>query len=71
MYYITIYLTFILTYTKSWLPPINTLIDFPQDGHLGQSMLKDINPKKSKRAFIFHRRFSLILLPHRTLTLNF
>jgi hypothetical protein len=45
MYYITIYFTFILTFTKSWLPPINNLIDFPEDGILVQSMLKDINLK--------------------------
>jgi hypothetical protein len=42
---ITLYFSLIPTYTKSWLPSINTLIDFPEDGRLGQSMLKDMNLK--------------------------
>jgi len=50
MYYIIIYFTFILTYTKSWLPPINKIIDFSGNERLGQSMLKDINLKRIEKS---------------------
>jgi len=50
MYYIIIYFTFILTYTKSWLPPIDNVIDFPEKRRLGRSILKEINLKRIEKS---------------------